>query len=341
MVQVLRQIETDIAQKMPIFGTEEFLASKGSDYGWFVSEDFALPFTLDARFRKLGFGRMVLTTEVVSLRGASSIEAEAQFLDAVMDLCKRREQIEVDSISTQANAVFRAVPTTSEFVHWGSYTVDLTPAESTWFERLEKKNRNRIRRAMAAGVAITITADVELVQRCLKDTMTRQRLLLFPSKAYLSTLQQKLGDKINFYVAHYNNVLQGVAVVVHNHLGGYYYYGGSSESVFGGSLNLMQYEIMRDLKSKNIPLYDLMGARIDTLGNTKIEGLQKFKESFATGMRRGYLFRQILSPLRHRVFVQAVKTYAALKGCRYEGDVIDQTQQRRHDVMAPAVQAET
>src|SRR5262245_16630706 len=118
MVQVVKKIASTIAQKLPVFGSEEFLAAKGSDYGWFVSDDFALPFTVDSRFAKLGFNRLIFTTEVIGLRDGLSAEAEAQFLDEVIRLCKRGSAIKVDAMANQANAVFRAKPSDSEFVDW-------------------------------------------------------------------------------------------------------------------------------------------------------------------------------------------------------------------------------
>jgi lipid II:glycine glycyltransferase (peptidoglycan interpeptide bridge formation enzyme) len=154
--------------------------------------------------------------------------------------------------------------------------------------------------------------------------MARQRLLFFPSKTYLSALQHRLKDNLRLYTAVHDSKVQGAAVIVYNHLGAFYYYGGSVERPYRGSMNLMHYDIMKDLKRMNIPVYDFMGARIVTGGDPKIEGIQTFKSRFATGMRRGHTFRYIINPLRHRMFVLAVKGYFALKGCRYNGDFIDQ-----------------
>jgi lipid II:glycine glycyltransferase (peptidoglycan interpeptide bridge formation enzyme) len=154
--------------------------------------------------------------------------------------------------------------------------------------------------------------------------MDRQHVLLYPSHTYLERLRNNLQNNISFYAARHQGQLQGTAVIVHNSLGAFYYYGGSSPSPVTGSLNLMHYEIMLDLKRKGVPVYDLMGARIVASADPKIEGIQRFKSRFASGMRVGYRFRKIIRPTKHRLFLAAVKTYFALRRSSYAGDVIDE-----------------
>ena len=326
MVQVLSQItDRRLLQKLPVFATEEFLGAKSSQYGWLTSEDYLLPYFIDSR---LSFKRLVFTTETISLSDRHDSTAEIEFLDDVVELCRKGKPIGVDFIATaQANAVFNAVPSESEHLEWGSYTVDLKQPEGAIFNAFHSKHRNVIRKASASGVVISTTNDTALVYHCVRETMERQKLLFFPSHAYLSELQRRLRGMVTFYTAMREARLQGVAVVVHNHLGAFYYYGGSTENPFTGSLNFLQSEIIKDLKSKNVPVYDLMGARIVKDGDLKIEGIQKFKSRFASGMRKGYCFKKVFNPLRYRLFVCAVKAYFALRGSRYAGDVIDQARQ--------------
>jgi hypothetical protein len=314
-----------LADRLPVFATEAFLAARSPEYGWFVTDSFALPFIVE---RRLCFSRLIFTTETIYLTDAANAEAEASFLEEVVRTSERH--VNVDFIATaQANAVFRVVPAGSEHIEWGSYVVDLTPSEADILNSFHSKHRNVIRNAAKNGVTIATTDDCGLVFTSLKETMVRQGLLFYPSETYLRSLQQKLRGRVSFFVAMHNGELQGTAVILHNHLGAFYYRGGSIPKPFTGSLNLLQYEAMKELKRKNVPVYDLMGARIETRGDAKIEGIQRFKERFASGMRRGYSFRRVIRPLRHRMFVNAVKAYFFLKGSRYAGDAIDQTRRVR------------
>jgi lipid II:glycine glycyltransferase (peptidoglycan interpeptide bridge formation enzyme) len=225
----------------------------------------------------------------------------------------------------QANAVFRMPPSNADSLPWGSYIVDLTRPETAIFDSFDSAHKNRIRKAIREQVVISAITDVDKIYDNIRETMERQNMLFFPSRSYLVELQRRLGPGIDFYIAEQGNKLQGCAVVVHNHLGAFYYYGGSVSEPSPGSLTMMQYEIIKDLKKKNVPVYDLMGARLTSGNDPKIEGIQRFKRRFSSGLRAGYCFRSILSPLRHQLMVGAVKTYFLLKGSHYSGDVFDQT----------------
>jgi hypothetical protein len=325
MVEIVKQLAGSAAsQHLPIFGSEEFLASKSTDYGWFVSEDYILPFFMDTRLRKLGFNRMMLTTEAIPLHENVRPGSDGEFLDEVLSICQQGKRIKADWVVTQANAVFSAAPSQSDSLPWGSYIVDLTKPEAAIFETFDPKHKNMIRRATKGGVVIKTTDDVAAIYNNVRETMVRQNLLYFPSQSYLSELQRRLGDKISFHTALHDNVIQGSAVVVHNHRGGFYYYGGSIAEPFPGALTLMQYEIMKELKQKNVPVYDLMGARM-IVDDSKIEGIQRFKRRFASGMRSGYCFRRIINPRRHKILNTALRMYFVLKGSHYEGDIFDVT----------------
>ena len=324
MLEILKT-PRGLEDRLPVFAMEEFLSAKSLEYGWLASRDFVLPFFID---RRLFFRRLVFTTETIALNSSATVEAETAFLEAAMAFCDKRREISVDFVSTaQANSVFRTVPSGSEHLPWGSYVVDLCPSEAAIFARFHSKHRNVIRNAENNGVTVMTTDDTRMIHELLKETMMRQKLLFYPSVSYLETLQRKLKERVTFYVANTHEGAQSAAVVVHNHLGGFYYYGGSVPRPAAGSSNLLQFEIMKDLQRKKVPVYDLMGARIDTGGDAKIEGIQRFKERFASGMRKGFCFRHVVSPIRHRLFISSVKAYFTMKGSRYAGDVIDQARQ--------------
>lgn len=338
MIEIVRQhADYSWAQHLPIFGSEEFLASKSTDYGWFVSEDYILPFFMDARLRKVGFNRMMFTTEAILLNENVNPGSDNEFLDEVLNICEKGKRIRADWVVTQANAVFTTVPCRTDSLPWGSYIVDLTKSETAIFEAYDPKHKNMIRRATRGGVVIETTTDIATIYNNVRETMVRQNLLYFPSRVYLSELQRRLGDKITFHIALHDNHIQGSAVVVHNHRGGFYYYGGSIAEPFPGALTLMQYDIMKELKRKNVPVYDLMGARIIVGDDSKIEGIQRFKRRFASGMRSGYCFRRIINPRRHKMLNTAMKMYFAMKGSHYDGDVIDVT--RRSEMNAGPAKA--
>jgi hypothetical protein len=320
MVEILRSSD-GFEPKLPVFGMKAFLSAKSSEHGWFASRDFVLPFIIDQR---LCFRRLIFTSETVPLFANTSVEAEKTFLTSVLRLCEERK-IRADFLSTaQANAVFRTVPAGCESLPWGSYIVDLEQPENVLFSTFHSKHRNVIRKAESLGVSVTTTSDIRPIYETIRGTMVRQRLLFYPSMFYLQELQHSLKENISFYLATYNQKIQGAAVIVFNHLGGFYYYGGSVPGAVTGSNNLLQFQIMKDLQSKNVPVYDFMGARLSAISDSKIEGIQQFKRRFASGMRKGFCFRHIIRPSMHRLFTLSARGYFSLKGSHYDGDVIDQ-----------------
>ena len=82
---VLIKNENEIDSILPFFAQEKYLETKSSIYGWFVSEEFILPFVL---FTTYIFKRIVFTTEPIN-KNNSSIEEEIAFLDHMQNYIKK------------------------------------------------------------------------------------------------------------------------------------------------------------------------------------------------------------------------------------------------------------
>jgi len=41
--------DNDLEDKLPIFGSKEFLKIKSKNFGWFIDNDFILPFYIDRK----------------------------------------------------------------------------------------------------------------------------------------------------------------------------------------------------------------------------------------------------------------------------------------------------
>ena len=80
MVKIVRNSEL-ITEKLPIFASETYLKSASSDYGWFISSQFVLPFLTTKR----GFFKyFVFTTQTIYLDPVASIAQEKKFLSEVI-----------------------------------------------------------------------------------------------------------------------------------------------------------------------------------------------------------------------------------------------------------------
>ncbi len=302
-----------------IFATEEFLKSRSSSYGWFVTEKFILPFIVD---KKLFFRRIVFTTECIPLLENVSHLDEKIFLDRVIEKCKKENLCDF-IYKAQANALFNICPENSECIEWGSYIVDIASSHENIFNNIHAKHRNRIRHAEKHGVIVQETDNIVQVYEIIKQTFTRQKKLLYPSLAYLQKLKDNLQEHIVFFEVLKDNELQGVSVIIFDSQIAYCIYAGSIKKPFSGSLALMHYKAMMFFSSKKLKAYDFMGARIDVSKGSKFDGIQRFKKRFGAELKQGYAFQVIIKPLKFKFFNILVKIYFKVKGSEFE-DILKQ-----------------
>ena len=95
-----------------------------------------------------------------------------------------------------------------------------------------------------------------------------------------------------------------------------------------GSHNLLQWEIVKKLKTLNVKQYDFVGARINPPKGSKIEGIQRFKSRFGTTLHQGYMWKYIFNKPMYFLYVQILKLLAFKNRSKYKGDIIDQENSR-------------
>jgi len=300
--------------KLPIFGTKEFLKLKSKNFGWFIDNDFILPFYIDKRGI---FSKLTFTTSTIKLNNKD----EKEFLNSVITKAK---ELRVDYISQPlASAVFENIPNNSVYIEWGSYVVDLKQDEEKILKNMHSKHRNVIKKAIKDGIVTETTDDIDIIYKNLQETMLRQNRA-YPSRDEL----ERLKPFSKFYIAKKDGIVQGCAVLPFNQNGAYYLYGGSISRPYTGSLNLMHYQAMLDLKKIGVKKYDFMGARIDVEKGSKLEGIQRFKSRFGGELKKGYLWKYIYSKPKIRLIEGIQKIRFGLKGQKYLGDAIDQERLR-------------
>ncbi len=314
----------DIKDKLPILATKEYLKYKSDDFGWFLSEKFVLPFYLK---KKLIFKRLFFTTQVIYLK-ESSLKEEKVFLNEIVNLSKINK-IDIIDIP-QSNAVFNTYPDNSKYIQFGTYEVDLSLKEEELFKNLHSKHRNVIRKAMKD--CVIIKNEKKYIKECydiIKSTYSRQNKSFLSFKEF-EDLEKYLKDNVSFYIALKDNIIQGCAVLLWNNGHRcYYLFGGSINSPYTGSINLLHWQAMLDMKENKVKLYDFFGVRINPEQGSKLEGIQRFKERFGGELKQGYLWKYSLNPFKTILFKIVFCLYSFLKGNRYKGDMIDQERKRR------------
>lgn len=319
MVEILKTDE-GLAGALPIVGTAAYLKCKSPRYGWFRGGDLVLPFIVE---RRALFDRLVFTHQTISLAGSHAANEEQEFLDQVLIAARK---MAVDFIyQPLATAVFSAVPQGAVSAKFGTYEVDLgLPVDQLWAQ-VHGKHRNVIKKAQEAGVEIS--EGPHHLQTCyalINATMKRNQKLSV-SLGELERFRDNLAEHVSFYVATKDGEAQGAAVIIWNagHTA-YYLYGGTNESPFGGSMNLLHWNAMNNMKARGVKRYDFVGARLRPPPGSKLEGIQRFKVRFGATMREGYLWKYPLKPLRYAAYCWFARANAWRHGAIYQGDIIDE-----------------
>ncbi len=315
---------SEIDFEIPILGKQEYLCCKSNNFGWFVSDQYVLPFLLDKIFI---FTRLIFTTEPIGHMDNMdnlTLESEKLFLDRIIGFVK--ENALCDFIyKAQSNVVFKVCPKESECVPWGTYEVDLMKTDEELFRSFQGKSRNIIRKAIKEGVKTEITKDIDLVYQNIRETLERQNSIHYPSYDYIEKLHKNVSENSLFLIASKDNVVQGSVIVLYDSKRGYAMYAGSIHAPQTGSLDLLHYEAMKYLQTKGITVYDFVGVRINVSKDSKQERLQRFKKKFNPHLNQGYAFRTIINPVKFKLFKLISKVYLTLKGYSYV-DPIEQIQ---------------
>lgn len=311
--------EPQTQSNLPIVAKASYLATKSKEFGWFVSPLFILPFYLDKRSI---FKRLVFSGDLFPLTEENSIDAQRQFLNEMVKLCHHQKLCDFIS-KAQSNVLFSTFPDQSIHVPWGTHEVLLDKNDEELLASFHNHHKKVIRRAVKEGVTVTITHDPLIIYENIKETLVRQQLPYYPSLDYLKSLQSNCPDNIRFYVSKLNDEIQGCAVIVFDSARAYAMYAGSIPKPSSGSLNLMHFTIMAEMRDLGIPVYDFTGARINVKEGSKYEGIQTFKTRFGANLREGYAFRVVINPIKYFLFNLSAKLYLAAKGQKYK-DPIDQ-----------------
>lgn len=303
-----------------ILSSEKYLSVKSDNYGWFVDDKYYMPFFVS---RKLIFKWIVITYPPTPLTSNASLEDEKLFLDSICLYLKANKKVCDHITMPQTNVVLNVETTYGDNIPWGSYIVDLNKSDDELMMSFHSKHRNVIKKAVKDGVTVNLNANPKDVYQCIKDTLIRQHVH-YPEITYYNALLEKLPNNVGFFTCNYKNEVEGCALVIYDKEHAYYMYGGSCPQPHTGSVNYLQYELMKYLRDKGIKEYDLVGARLVYEAGSKYEGIQRFKSRFASNLKKGYTFRYVVKPFKFWLFNKAVSIFCALKKIQYK-DTIDET----------------
>lgn len=310
-----------------IFASEAYLRTIGTQYGWiggFINDklSFVLPYAIKS---KLIFKSLVFTTDTIYYSFDIDVDQEKKFLNGVIQYFSNKKIDFIQQPST--NVVFNTYPDNSIFAPFGSYQLDLSLSEKLLWEGMNSKHRNVIRNAEKNTVRIDRGHNNKYIAyMLLKETMDRSEMS-FPEKNSYEHFITTLGKHIEIFVAYKEDDPQGCAVIPNSEFCAYYLWGGSIEKPYLGSMNLLQWELIKYFKSIGVKKYDFVGARIKPEEGSKLEGIQRFKVRFGATMRTGFLWKHIYNPFKFKLYRFASKLKNG-NNRSSQGDIIDQERKK-------------
>ncbi len=309
-----------IFNPLPIPASAKYMQTKSDNYGWFVSENFILPFIID---EKLIFKRMIFTYELIALKNELSIADEKIFLDEIVALTKKEKLCDFIN-KPQAYAIFRSYPTHSQHALWGTYEIDITKDTQYLLSSFHKSHIRAIQNAIKDDIKIDFDIPAKEAHELIFETVRRAGSLACPPLEYFQKIKDTLAKNSLFIGAYKDGILQSVLMILFDDEKAYELYSGYIFGAHKGSGHLVKYEAIKYLKKHSkAQIFNLCGARIDVKPDSKYAAIQQYKARFNPTLKKGYAFKVIINPLKTKLFNYLVKLYSKRKGIHYV-DPIDQ-----------------
>ena len=306
--------ENEIDSILPFFAQEKYLETKSSIYGWFVSEEFILPFVL---FTTYIFKRIVFTTEPIN-KNNSSIEEEIAFLDHMQNYIKKNNICDFIH-KPQPSAIFRTYPKNANAFKWGTFQLPINNDFDDMLTRVSSSQRKYVRHAIRDNITITKTDDFEEVYALCNETLSRQKIQLLINKEEFAHQYKNLHPQnMIMFKATFENEVQGVLVIFFDDKTAFAEYAGSIPRPKNGCLKLLHLYAMQYLaQNHNLTNFDFVGAVPDIKEDSKEAGIQKFKREFGAEIKEGYQFTVIFKPVKYFLFNLTLKMRLRIKGVTY------------------------
>jgi len=313
----VEKIPIDWHPDLPIFAKESFLKAVSDDYGWLGGFDEAgrllcfLPYTI---VRKAIFRMVRFRVETVPAAADFGPSEERTFLNEAIGFFRALGTDMI--IPATTNTIFRTYPDGADAAPYGSYVIDLSQPEEALWKNLSAKNRQNINSARHGGVVVRSgEGSLEACHALIADTFKRSRLPFMNWKSF-ERYVRGLGDYARIMVADRGGEIQSASIYAFSDYAAYAVYGGNRPEIPQGAMKLVQWEAICAFKRLGVKRFDLVGTRIDPAKGSKQEALSAFKKRFGAALRRGYIWKYPLHPVKYRLYGLAARL-------RSGGDIVD------------------
>jgi hypothetical protein len=205
--------------------------------------------------------------------------------------------------------ILGAVPANARFCEFGTYVIDLKNQTSEEiFDKFHPKYQKAIQHTVKNNGIVRFGKQVlNDFYGCYSATMARIHMPC-ESLNYFESLYNCLGD---------DHVTAGVIYDMENPIGGIFllhtefaalctHAGSMGESKLYGSMKHLHFEMMKRMQQLGVNKYDLVGVRIGN-NDAALEGVFRFKKGFGGDLKKGFLWKIDINPIRAKMYDILVK----------------------------------
>lgn len=311
----------------PVYFTEAYHSAEqaqGFKTGFILNDDdLVMPFRV---YKKLFFQFLQPLCPPLINANKPGIEQEKKFLNEIIIFLKKDKTYH-RIMQPLVMDVFQTFPDHAPHCSFGQIFLEIeTPSEDDIFAGFKSNYRNEIRAAIKAGTEIKSgPSELDNCYELYKTVHERQGIYHDP-KSFFQLLGKHLipGQKMQFYTAYLNNDAQCSALILYAGSEALYLFGGSqAKPALPGIIKLMQWQIIKEMKSIGIKRYIWGGCRLSEVSGTKQQGMQEFKLRFGSTIKKGFLWKYDVNPAYAGLYDLLMKIDSKLKGRKVAGDVID------------------
>jgi hypothetical protein len=321
------------ADENPVFFTlsyHKFEQSCGYQTGFFIGNNNALmPFRV---YKKLFFRFIQIMYPPIKDGERLSENEEKSFLNEAIKLLNTTKQFH-RIIQPFVWDVFYAFPDGASFCPFGQlYSEIENKTESEIFDDFSSNYRNAIRKVLTNANLVSFKSEVKELASFYEvyQQVHAKQQIYFDQISHFEKMQQSLG-KDHFFLnnLYYDNAIEGGAVITFTKKEANYLYGGAkSPTQQNGSIKLLQFEIIKQLKKLGVKKYIWGGCRLSDVKGTKQQGMQEFKLRFGAKIKKGFLWKMDIHPFYCYLYDTLMSIQLKLKGQKSSIDVIDYEKNR-------------
>jgi hypothetical protein len=312
---------------LPIFASEPFLKAVSDEYGWLGGFDSGgylrciLPYTI---IKKAIFRMVRFRVETIPVDEGLTLDEEKAFLDNVVKFFSSTGADMI--IPATTNTIFRTYPDGADVAPYGSYIIDLTKPEDEIWRNIDRIMRQNIKTAIKNSVTIRDGSDdLEAAHKLVVETFRRSKLPFMGCQEFIKFVRG-LGNHSKILIADHAGVPQSYAVFGFSDYCAYAIYAGNIDNQLQGANKLLYWEAIRFFKNLGVKRYDFVGARINPEKGSKQESINALKKRFGANLKRGYIWKYSIKPLKFKLYGIAAKW-------RSGGDIVDAERHKMQNII--------